>query len=206
MRTFSGRALPICAPVRVPTGFATKASSCLVGVTRAELRGALVAEYEKLVDDLFGEVLGMRFERFGPGGDQGIDLRHVPEATGPDVIQVKHYLGSSWSDLKKAAREERRRLGRLDPAPATYRFVTSQSLTPSRKDTLVEVLGPFVAGAGDIYGGEEVDDLLDHHGEVERRHPKLWLASASGLRAMVQANVHARSRQLAAEIEQKLPL
>jgi hypothetical protein len=164
------------------------------------------AEYEKLVGDLFGEALGMRFERFGAGRDQGIDLRHIVETGGPDVIQVKHYLGSSWSDLKKAAKGERLRLERLDPAPGTYRFVTSQSLTPGRKDTLVKLLEPFAARADDVFGGEEVDDLLDHHEEVERRHPKLWLASAGGLKAMVHANIHARSRQLAAEIEQKLPL
>jgi DNA polymerase III delta prime subunit len=169
--------------------------------------GALsFAEYEKLVGDLFGEVLGMRFERFGAGRDQGIDLRHVADGGGPDVIQVKHYLRSTWSDLQTAAREERRRLGRLDPAPGTYRFVTSQSLTPARKDTLVDLLKPFVARADAVFGGEEVDDLLDRHEAVERRHSKLWLASAAGLRAITQSNVHARSRQLAAEIEQKLPL
>src|SRR3954462_3762274 len=105
------------------------------------------AEYEKLVGDLFGEALGMRFERFGAGRDQGIDLRHMVETGGPDVIQVKHYLGSSWSDLKKAAKSERLRLERLDPAPGTYRFVTSQSLTPGRKDTLVELLEPFISRA-----------------------------------------------------------
>ena len=163
-------------------------------------------EYEKLIGDLFSAELGVRFERFGSGSDGGIDLRHLKDDTGPSIIQTKHYLGSTWSNLKTAASDERKRLGKLDPSPGEYRFVTSQHLTPVRKTALTSLLSPYIVRDDDVFGGEEVDDMLDRHAAVERRHVKLWLASAAGLRAMVHAGVHARSREMAAEIARKLPL
>jgi hypothetical protein len=60
----------------------------------------------------------------------------------PDVVQVKHYMGSTWNDLKQAAKRELTRLKKLKPKPASYRFVTSQGLTPARKRVLKETLAP----------------------------------------------------------------
>ncbi len=164
------------------------------------------SEYEKLIGDLLGAQRGVRFERFGSGADGGIDLRHAGSDAGPEVVQVKHYLGSSWSSLKTAAGKERKRLETLTPAPSSYTFVTSQSLSPKRKLELMGTLAPFTSQPDDVLGGEEIDDLLDHHSAVERRHVKLWLASAAGLKAAVGAGQVNRTNELIAEIGRKLPL
>lgn len=164
------------------------------------------SEFEALIGDLFGAELGVRFERFTAGPDGGIDLRHIPKSGGPDVVQVKHFKGSTWAKLRSAAKEERERLGRMKPAPRSYRFATSLGLTPLRKTKLREILEPFTQRDDDIYGLQDVEDMLGRHESVERRHIKLWLASGAGLKALLQAGVHARSRRLASEIERTLPL
>ncbi|MEA2442539.1 MAG: hypothetical protein QOH76_3963 [Thermoleophilaceae bacterium] len=164
-------------------------------------------EFEGLVGDLLGTELGIRFERFTRGPDQGIDLRHFRRRRrSADVVQVKHYKGSTWNDLKSAAKRELPRLKKLKPKPATYRFVTSQGLTPARKQTLKETLSPFIAREDYVLGRDDVDSLLDSHPDVERRHTKLWLGSSAALDALLKSGTYTRSRHLAEEIRRTLPL
>lgn len=164
-------------------------------------------EFEGLVGDLFGAALGRRFERFARGPDIGIDLRHLNRGDlGPDVIQAKHYKGSAYSDLKRAVRKEVERVARLDPQPGSYRLVTSQGLTVARKAELAELLAPWVERADHVVGRDDLEQLLDEHPEVERRHVKLWLAGGTQLAALLRAGTHARSRVLAEEIRRTLPL
>lgn len=163
-------------------------------------------EFEELVGDLLAAELGVPFERFTRGPDEGIDLRHFRGRRSADVVQVKHYKGSTWNDLKRAAGREQARLRRLKPKPATYRFVTSQGLTPARKRTLKETLAPFVAREDYVLGRDDVDSLLDSHPAVERRHTKLWLGSSAALGALLKSGTYSRSRHLAEEIRRTLPL
>jgi hypothetical protein len=163
-------------------------------------------EFQGITGHLLGEELGLRFERFGPGRDGGVDLRHLNDNGPPDIVQCKHYKGSSWSQLKRATKAEAKRLAKLEHAPARYWFVTSQSLTPARKTELFEILSPFAVVEDDIYGRDDLEDLLDRHPTVERTHVKLWLASGPQLQALLRPGVHARSRALAEQVNRALPL
>jgi DNA polymerase III delta prime subunit len=163
-------------------------------------------DFELLVADLLREELGVRFELFGRGRDLGIDLRHLPaQDARPDIVQCKHYLRSSYKVLLRAAKDEAKKVAALDPAPGSYRFVTTQSLTVARKRELLEALLPFAASEDDILGGEDVNALLDAHPKVERQHVKLWLTGGAQLDALLRAGTYHRSRQLLEETQAALP-
>lgn len=162
-------------------------------------------DFERVVGDLLSAVDGVHYERFGPGADAGVDLRRM-EAAGRHVVQVKHYRSSTFSQLKSACGKEKKKLEALPEKPVSYRLVTSMSLTVGKKDKLVAALAPFVWSPACILGIEEVDDLLDRHPEVERRHPKLWVGSAGTLQTLLSAATYSRSRRLAEDIERKRPL
>lgn len=171
-----------------------------------ELRNLSDTEFEEVVGDLLGAELGMRFERFGPGADGGIDLRHIESRRRRHIIQCKHYVRSSFRKLERAAEEEHERLSAWRSAPRTYRFVTSQSLTPQRKGRLLATLEPFVHSESDILGAEDIETLLNAHPEVERQHLKLWLSGGTALDALLRAGTVNRSAALVEQIRETLPL
>jgi DNA polymerase III delta prime subunit len=164
-------------------------------------------DFELLVADLLGEELDVRFELFGRGRDLGIDLRHIPAPSGarPDIVQCKHYLRSSYKLLLRAAKDEAKKVAKLEPPPQSYRFVTTQSLTVARKRELLKVLSPFAGSEGHILGGEDLNVLLDAHPKVERQHVKMWLTGGSQLDALLHAGTYHRSRQLLEETQAMLP-
>jgi hypothetical protein len=162
-------------------------------------------DFELFVADLLGEIDGVRYEVFARGADGGIDLRHSPpEGEGADIVQCKRYIESSWSDLKRAARAEGEALAAMEPAPRSYRLVTTLPLTPDRKSDLAGILHGFAKTDGDIFGADDLETMLDRNPEVERRHPKLWLAGGTHLDEILNAGVYNRSRQLLEETKHAL--
>lgn len=164
-------------------------------------------EFEQLVGDLLGTDLGFRFERFTRGRDGGIDLRYIPpQRKKPDIVQAKHYQGSTYAALRSAVRKEAGRLRDLKMSTASYRLVSSRGLTPDNKSELAQILRPWVKRDDMVLGREDIEHLLDQHPNVERRHVKLWLGSSTQLAALLRAGTHSRSRVLAQDIVRTLPL
>jgi Restriction endonuclease len=161
-------------------------------------------EFERLVADLLAAEMGASYERFGVGPDGGIDLRRNGEE-GVEVVQCKHYSRSSFSQLCAAAEREAAKLKRLDPAPERYRFVTSQSLTVGKKGKLMDALGGWIEDPALIWGAETIEDLLDIHPDVERRHVKLWLTSSAQLERLLNAATQNRSNDLIERVTYALP-
>ena len=164
-------------------------------------------DFQLLVADLFTAEDGHSYEVFARGADNGIDVRHIDadKTRGPNVIQCKHMLGSTYSQLKTAVKKEARRLAAMTPAPFRYRLVTTQALSPKRKTDLAALLTPWVKNDSDIFGADDLELLLNRHPKVERAHIKLWLGSTAQLDERVHAGTWARSRQLATELSANLP-
>lgn len=78
-------------------------------------------DFERLVCDLLNADLGIDLKAFGHGPDGGVDLEFV-DGEKTTVVQCKHYHGSSFSDLKKAAKAEKTKIDLLNPD--VYYFVT----------------------------------------------------------------------------------
>jgi len=159
----------------------------------SRLKNLSHVDFEELCRDIARAETGLRFSAFGPGPDGGIDGRHA-KGDNTTILQSKHYIGSSFSQLKLAVGRELKKLTSLNPD--RYLLFTSQSLTPSRSNTLAEVLGDLLKDPGDIWGREDIEAALRNHPAIEKAHLKLWLSSAvvlerilrSGLQAYTQAS------------------
>ena len=161
-------------------------------------------DFELLVADLLGAEWDRAFETFSRGRDGGIDLRaRLPNGT--HLVQCKHYALSSIATLIRAAEKERQQLSGRRPKPRRYTFVTSRRLTPSSKEKLLQALAPFATSERSILGAEDLAAMLRRHPDVERAHVKLWLRGVAVLDRIVNADIHARSEALMADVLAALP-
>src|SRR6478672_12387892 len=78
-------------------------------------------DFELLVRDLLQERLEIELQAFGHGPDGGVDLRSSDNGK-TTIVQCKHYRGSSFSDLKTAAKKEKPKMDKMKPDD--YYFVT----------------------------------------------------------------------------------
>jgi Restriction endonuclease len=152
-------------------------------------------DFEELVRDLLQRHWQCQLESFGPGRDSGIDIRYL---NGPDqlIVQAKHYLGSGFPGILRAAKAENLKAAKL--SPSRYLLATSVSLTPARKDQLVAAMPDVPLMADDILGQEDLNNLIRQHPEIEQQHFKLWLTSASVLERILHSGVYNRT---AAELD-----
>lgn len=152
-------------------------------------------DFEELVRDLLQAHWNRRLESFGPGRDEGIDIRHI---SGPEriIIQAKHYAGSGSAALRRAAAAERNKAIALKPS--RYLLATSVSTTPMLKARIVEAMAGVPLAEADIMGREDLNNLLRLYPQVEQLHFKLWMASAAVLERILHSGVYNRT---AAELE-----
>ncbi len=147
-------------------------------------------DFEELVRDLLQADWGVRLESFGPGRDAGVDIRLL---NGPNetIIQAKHLLGSGYRALVRAAKEEREKAIAL--APARYVLATSVSLTRVRKDEVVRAMPGVPLVPDDIFGQEDLNNLLRRHDRIQLSHFKLWLSSSAVLDRILHSGVYNRT-------------
>ncbi len=144
------------------------------------------SDFEDLARDLVGRETGLRFEAFSAGPDGGMDGRHAC-ADGSIILQAKHYEGSGFAALKSKMTKERQSIDRL--AATRYILVTSVPLTPNKKKTLTQIIGPTLQTPGDIFGPGDLNALLRKYPEIEKAHQKLWAHSTTVLETVVTAAV-----------------
>ncbi|HEY0698677.1 MAG TPA: restriction endonuclease [Micromonospora sp.] len=161
------------------------------------------ADFEALCRDLLGQVLGVRFEIFGPGRDDGMDLRYVTPSGETWIVQCKHWARSGRASLlTHMVNKEKRKVDRLKPD--RYLLATSVDLNPAAKKRLFVDLAPWVKNTGDLWGLRELEEELRANDGIVQRHIRLWLNSTSVLRAMLTNGIRTRSQMLSAETEQTL--
>lgn len=151
-------------------------------------------EFEHLARDLLQAEWGVTLETFMEGRDGGIDNRVFTADGGTTVVQAKHYARSGYSKLLAALRKEADKVERL--APDRYVVVTSVELSPHRKSEVAALFGP--TRDGDVYGRNDLNNLLGLHPEVEKRHLALWMPSTAILEEVLDASV-APAREAAEE-------
>lgn len=168
-------------------------------------------EFEKLVCDLLNTDSSLTkdnyFRNFKRGKDQGIDLLlSTMDNEKEVVVQVKHYLKSSFSTLKsKLAKEEVPKVNKLKPQK--YLFVTSQELSLLNKQQIKEIFSPHIKNILDIYGREDLNNLLQKNKHIEERHFKLWLSSTIAIQKIHHYKFFGRQNEFQENvIKQKLRL
>ncbi|TCP55500.1 restriction endonuclease [Tumebacillus sp. BK434] len=148
-------------------------------------------DFEILTRDLLQCELQLTLESFKNGRDNGIDLRYSRRKKNEIIIQCKHYSGSGYSQLKQAVNKEVEKVRKLNPK--RYILVTSLGLTPANKDELLETLKPYCKTTGDIFGKDDLNNLLTKFTEIEKKNFKLWLTSATVLDKILNNSIYNNS-------------
>lgn len=159
------------------------------------------ADFEDLCRDIASKEYGVRFEAFGPGTDQGFDGRHA-KGSGTTVLQAKHYVRSTFSQLLQALKNEKKKSA--FKSCSKYLLFTSFSLTPKQKDKLLQLLDVGMQDPSSIWGREDIDQALRRYPEIFKSHTKLWLSSASMLDSILHSGIVSYSASARREIEEDL--
>jgi hypothetical protein len=155
-------------------------------------------EFEMLSRDLLQKHLNIYLESFGEGQDGGIDLRCSKGEY--LVVQAKRYkdFASLFSNLKL----EQIKVEKLKPE--RYIITTSASLSPGNKKNIKDLFKPYIKSNEDIFGKEDLNNLLTSFPEVEKNYYKLWLASIDVLNNILHSQVINQSKFLLDEIQEKI--
>ena len=148
-------------------------------------------EFEVLSTDLLSLEVGKRIERFKPGKDAGVDGRFFSNDGLEIVIQCKHYLKSGYKALIAAAKKEAAKLIKLNPE--RYVFVTSLPLSRKNKNEIKNIFSPYIKKDNDIFGQEDLNDLLAKYPQVEEKHFKLWITSTNVYFRIINNAIKGRS-------------
>ena len=161
-------------------------------------------DFEEICRDLLQEEMGERLETFKPGRDQGIDVRLLLGKK-KTYMQCKHYIKSGLPALlNKLKNEEADKVKKL--APDRYVFCTSLPLSAPDKAKIKNIFDPFIRTDSDIFGQEDLNNLLNRHKKIETQHFKLWLSSTAVLERVLHNAVLTRSESLVDRVKRKLPL
>lgn len=147
-------------------------------------------EFEALSIDLLSEFLKTRIQRFKAGKDGGVDGRFYKD-DGETIIQCKQ-CGTNISQLKTVLKKELKSLAELKPK--RYIVVTSLKLSKKNKTDILGIFKGFNLVEEDIFGNEDLTDLLNKNPLVLNRHFKLWLTSKSVLDIVFNNDISGRSK------------
>lgn len=154
-------------------------------------------DFEVLSRDLLQEEHRLTLQSFTPGRDGGIDFRYSRDASGTLIVQCKHYVDSGYDSLLRVlVQNELPKLSKLKPK--RYLLTTSVKLTPKRKDDILAALAPHLLSADDVYGRDDLNNLLGKFEIIERKTIKLWLFSLPLLEEILHAAIRNISK---AELE-----
>ena len=164
-------------------------------------------EFENLSIDLISKDRDKRFERFKTGKDGGIDRRFYHDDGSQEIVQCKHYLKTGFSGLITSLNKKNNGINELDKVkklnPAKYIFVTSLPLSAENKKTIKDLFDPYIKNDNDIYGQENLNQILGNHPDIEKRHYKLWLSSTVVLDRIINNAIESRSEFLLEDIKEK---
>ena len=164
-------------------------------------------EFENLSIDLISKDRDKRFERFKAGKDGGIDGRFYHNDGTQEIIQCKHYCKTGFSGLIHSLNKKNNGINEIDKVkklnPIKYIFVVSLPLSAENKKTIKELFDPYIKNDNDIYGQEDLNQILGNHPDIEKRYYKLWLSSTVVLDRIVNNAIESRSEFLLEDIKEK---
>lgn len=151
-------------------------------------------DFEILTRDLLQKELGITLESFKPGKDGGIDLRYAGDPDKTLIVQAKHFAGSGFVKLLYHLKnEESLKVKALKPG--RYIISTSVPLSPKQKSQIQIAMSPSIKSPSDIYGREDLNNLLGKFTEIEERTFKLWFTSVAVLEKILRSRLKNFSRE-----------
>ena len=145
-------------------------------------------DFETLSRDLLQEELGLTLQSFTSGRDSGIDFRYSRGDGCNLIVQCKHFIESGYTSLLRTLQNnELSKIRKL--SPTRYILTTSVSLTPDNKEKVLNALSPYIRSTDDIYGKDDLNNLLGKFETIERKTIKLWLFSRPALEEVLHASI-----------------
>jgi hypothetical protein len=142
-------------------------------------------EFECLCRDLLQRKENSFIESFTAGRDGGIDLRFAYSKSHNTIVQVKRY--KYFNELLSNLKKEVSKVQKLNPS--RYCVMTSVGLTPGNKDTIKALFQQYVKQVSDIYGRDDVNNLLGQNKDIEEKYYKLWLGSTNILQDLINKDI-----------------
>ena len=143
-------------------------------------------EFEELCKDVMEKKLNENLRTFARGRDKGIDIRNNDNTT---IIQVKHYIKSTYSNLKTNLRKELKKIEQIKPKQ--YYVCISKELSPMQLDEIYIMFKKYMKDSSNIITIKEIDDFLQkpENQEVLEKHFKLWLSATRVLEKIGQNDI-----------------
>ena len=146
-------------------------------------------DFEELTRDILQKHFNIYLESFTTGRDGGIDLRYSKEKNNNLIVQCKRY--DNYNSLKLNLKEEYQKVKTLNP----QKFILSTSVgcTPRNKDEIIKIFDGYIKEPSDIFGKNDLNNLLEQYPEIEKSHFKLWLSSTNILHKLIHNDIINRS-------------
>lgn len=160
------------------------------------------SDFELISRDLLQAEMNITLESFVNGKDGGIDFRYIKNRSSL-IIQCKHYVNTGLSGLINTLKKEKSKVLKLNPK--RYILVTSVPLTPKNKSEIASLIGTSILSPSDVFGQDDLNNLLTKHSQIEQKHYKLWLASRAVLDRVLHNAVITHSEFKAEQIYKELP-
>lgn len=160
-------------------------------------------EFEQFSRDILHASLGLDFDIFKSGRDQGIDLRYSEEKNNNIIVQCKHYANSTFSNLKSDIKnKELEKIKKL--SPSRYILVTSLGLSPKNKEEIAEILGDYLLSYSDIISRQNLNSILRDNPDIERNNISLWATTTHVLERILHSGIFNYSAAQKDSINDKL--
>jgi len=136
-------------------------------------------EFENLCKDVMEKILSVKLRKFTKGRDGGIDM--ADNLSGNNVlVQVKHYIGSTFSNLRTSLKKELPKVN--EKSPKQYYVCCGMTLTANNINEIYNMFSEYMESDRNVITLTEIDEFLqkEENSDIIRNHYKLWL-HASGI-------------------------
>jgi hypothetical protein len=158
-------------------------------------------EFEELCKDVMQKKTSTSLRAFSKGRDGGIDLTDNTYQHNI-IVQVKHYIGSSFANLRTTLKKE---IGNaLKWRPKQYFVCCGMQLTEANVREIYEMFSSFMESDKNIITLKEIDEFLQEPENIAvvRRHYKLWLYTSNILNEINNQDVFIDCEVLLSDIDE----
>ncbi|MFR4351185.1 MAG: ATP-binding protein [Roseburia sp.] len=137
-------------------------------------------EFELLCRDIMERKIGCSLRCFAPGRDGGVDITET-KLSGCHMVQVKHYIDSSYSTLLSSLKKE---LPKVKQKQTKHYYVCcGKKLTAQNISEIYQLFSGYMDDAEAVVDLMEIDSFLHkkENADILERHYKLWMESTNVL-------------------------
>ncbi|MBT2283626.1 restriction endonuclease [Paenibacillus polymyxa] len=159
-------------------------------------------EFEELCKDVMEKKLSTRLRLFSKGRDGGIDLTDNIYNHNI-IIQVKHYIGSKFPNLRTSLKKEIDNVHKWKPSQ--YYICCGMQLTEGNTREIYSMFSDFMLTDQNIITLKEIDEFLQkpENSDIVRKHYKLWLYASKILDEIYNQNIFIDCETLLSDIEEE---